>query len=137
MASFKLTVDENGNSKFLDPADKATHKSLLLAIYKSLTSQGKKAIYTITITTYEKTINEKQIALWHVLVSLISQNSGNDFNTTEQTLINNFTKLKEVPEQMSNERFQELLLFATAFANDFFNLNIETTPDGQFKIQTK
>lgn len=37
MLSFQVIVDENGNSKFLDPANKAAYRPLLLAIYKSLT----------------------------------------------------------------------------------------------------
>jgi len=132
-----MAVDENGNSKFLDPADKAAYQSLVSAIYNNLTSQGRKPIYTITITTYERTINEKQLALWQVLIGMISQHSGNDFETVQETILNSFSRPKEIPEQMSNSRFQELLLFATAFANDFFSLNIELTDDGQFKIQTK
>ncbi len=135
MRSFQVIVDENGNSKFLDPADKAAFRSLLLAIYKSLTSKGQKAIYTITITTFEKRTSEKQMMLWRVLIKLISDESGNTQETVEATILSDFSKIIELPQQMTNSRFQELLLFATAFTQDFFGINIILTDDGQFKIQ--
>lgn len=132
-----MTTDINGKSKFLDPVDKAAFESLLLAIHKSYTDQGKKVRYTITISTFEKSTTEKQISLWLALVSLISKESGNDFRTVATTILNDFSQPLEIPEEMNNSRFQELLLFSTAFANSFFGINIALSDNEQFKIITK
>ena len=132
-----MTTDINGKSKFLDPVDKAAFESLLSAIHKSYTDQGKKVRYTITISTFEKSTTEKQISLWLALVSLISKESGNDFRTVATTILNDFSQPLEIPEEMNNSRFQELLLFSTAFANSFFGINIALSDNEQFKIITK
>ena len=132
-----MIADENGNYRFLDPADEAAQRSLLSALYKSQIGQGRKSRFTITITTFEPRINEKQVSLWDVIIGLIAEESGNSYSEVSTTILVDFAKPVEIPEQMSNSRFQELLLFATAFAFDFFNINIELSDDGQFKIKNK
>ena len=64
----------------------------------------------------------------------ISEESGNDWKTVEQTLLDNFSPTKRIVEELSNEEFQNLLAFSTNFANEFFGLNIVLEND-QFKNQ--
>ena len=120
--------DENGKPTFVDKADKATFESLLLA-YKERNS-----LFIMTISPHVKKISTNQLKLWKVLLHFISEESGNDWKTVEQTLLDNFSPTKRIVEELSNEEFQNLLAFSTNFANEFFGLNIVLEND-QFKNQ--
>lgn len=135
--SFKMTFDDVGNPKFLDTVDKAAFSSLLSTIRKSFTDQGKKPIFEISVSITEKSTTEKQIGLWISLTRLIADNSGHSQSEVEGTILNNFSTTNEIPETMSNSRFQELLLYATALANEFFEVNIELSPEEQFIIKNQ
>lgn len=132
-----MTFDDVGNPKFLDTVDKAAFSSLLSAIRKAFESQGKKPIFEISISTVEKSTTEKQVALWKALTRLIADSSGHSQSEVEETVLKAFSTTNEIPESMSNSRFQELLLYATALANDFFEVNIELSSDEQFIIKPK
>lgn len=110
--------DENGKPTFVDKSDKATFESLLSA-YKE-----KGSLFVMSISSYNKNVNENQLKLWKVLLHLISQESGNDWKTVETTLLENFSPEKKVVENFNNEEFQNLIAYSTNFANEFFGLNI-------------
>ena len=120
--------DENGKPTFVDKADKATFESLLLA-YKERNS-----LFIMTISPHVKKINTNQLKLWKVLLHFISEESGNDWKTVEQTLLDNFSPTKRIVEDLNNQEFQDLLAYSTNFANEFFGLNIVLEND-QFKNQ--
>ena len=120
--------DENGKPTFVDKADKATFESLLLA-YKERNS-----LFVMTISPHVKKINTNQLKLWKVLLHFISEESGNDWKTVEQTLLDNFSPTKRIVEDLNNQEFQDLLAYSTNFANEFFGLNIVLEND-QFKNQ--
>ena len=128
MKDFVMKHDENGKPTFVDKAEKATFESLLLA-YKERNS-----LFIMTISPHVKKINTNQLKLWKVLLHFISEESGNDWKTVEQTLLDNFSPTKRIVEELSNEEFQNLLAFSTNFANEFFGLNIVLEND-QFKNQ--
>lgn len=128
MKDFVMKHDENGKPVFVDKADKATFESLLLA-YKERNS-----LFVMTISPYSKNINANQLKLWKVLVGFISEESGNEWKTVEQTILNNFSPTKRIVEDLNNQEFQDLLAYSTNFANEFFGLNIVLEND-QFKIQ--
>ena len=105
-----------------------TAKANLLA-YKERNS-----LFVMTISPYSKNINANQLKLWKVLVGFISEESGNEWKTVEQTILNNFSPTKRIVEDLNNQEFQDLLAYSTNFANEFFGLNIVLEND-QFKIQ--
>ena len=120
--------DKNGKPTFVDKQDKATFE-LLLSSFKD-----RDEIFVMTISQHKKRTNSNQIVLWNTLVSLISTETGNDIKTIEETLMNNFSKNNEKVETLSNERFQELLMFATSFSLEFLELNIVLEND-KFQIK--
>lgn len=128
MKTFLMKHDEKGKPTFLDKKDKAAFE-LLLSLFKD---QNK--IFKMTISELEKRTNEKQIKLWNVLVNLISLETGNDSQTINETLLNNFSKVDNVVSELSNQRFQDLLMFSTNFASEFLNINI-TLENDVFQIK--
>ena len=88
----------------------------------------------MTISPQSKNINANQLKLWKILVGFISEESGNEWKTVEQTILNNFSPTKRIVEDLNNQEFQDLLAYSTNFANEFFGLNIVLEND-QFKIQ--
>ena len=90
MKDFVMKHDENGKPTFVDKADKATFESLLLA-YKERNS-----LFIMTISPHVKKINTNQLKLWKVLLHFISEESGNDWKTVEQTLLDNFSPTKRI-----------------------------------------
>ena len=128
MKDFLMKHGEDGKPTFVDKKDKATFE-LLLSSYKE-----RNEIFIMTISQRKKKTSESQIKLWNVLMSMISQETGNDVRSIEETVLSDFSKLNEKVETMTNDRFQELLLYTTNFANEFFNLNITLEND---RFQTK
>lgn len=110
--------DKDGKAVFVDKKDKAVFERLL-SLYKD-----KGEIFEMTISAKTKNTTENQMKLWRVLLDHIANETGNDFATIEETLLNGFSASKEIPEQMDNERFQALLHHSCVFANDFLGLNI-------------
>ena len=134
--SFRLTFDDQGKSRFLDKADKATFESLLLAIRKSFIDRGKKPIYEMTISTVEKTITDKQISLWKMLLTIIADNSGHSLQEIEETILNENSISVNEFEKLNNEDFQNLLLKTTKFSSEFFGINITLKDDKFIKTNT-
>lgn len=128
MKDFLMKHGEDGKPTFVDKQDKATFE-LLLSSYKE-----RNEIFVMTISQRQKKTSENQIKLWNVLMSMISQETGNDVRSIEETVLSDFSKLNEKVETMGNDRFQELLLYTTNFANEFFNLNITLENE---RFQTK
>ena len=128
MKEFIMKHDKSGKPTFVDKADKATFESLLSA-YKERNS-----LFVMTIKPHTKNISESQLKLWKVLVHLIAEESGNEWKTVEETLLNNFSPIKRIVEELNNEEFQNLLAYSTNFANEFFGLNI-VLENEQFKNQ--
>ena len=121
--------DNSGKPAFVDKQDKAVFERLL-SLYKD---KGEIFEMTISSRSVGKT-SESQMKLWRVILDLMAIESGNDFKTIEETLLTNFSANKEQPETMSNDRFQQLLLYATNFANEFMGINIVLEND-KFQIQ--
>ena len=94
MKDFVMKHDENGKPTFVDKTDKATFESLLLA-YKERNS-----LFVMTISPYSKNINANQLKLWKVLVGFISEESGNEWKTVEQTILDNFSPTKRIVESI-------------------------------------
>ena len=128
MKSFIMKFDKDGKPEFVDKEDRAAYKLLLSLI------REKDNNFTMTISLPVKRTTENQLKLWNTLIGLISMETGNDVKTIEETLINNFSKENEVVSEMSNQRFQDLLMFSTSFSQDFLNINIELK-NNQFQIK--
>ena len=120
--------DKDGKPTFVDKSDKATFE-LLLSLYEK-----NNKMFVMRILDHETKTNNNQIVLWNTLVNMIATETGNDIKSIEETLLNNFSKTDEKIETLSNQRFQDLLMFATNFAYEFLEINIVLEND-KFQIK--
>lgn len=126
-----MKFDEKGKPDFLDQKDRAAYRLLLSSMKQKGISKFKMTISIID----SKNLTEKQIKLFNVLVDMISSETGEDIQTIEQTLINNFSKTKKSITDFSNEDFSNFLEWTFSFCNEFFNLNVWINDFGN--IETK
>lgn len=92
--------------------------------------------FRICVETIDESpfITEKQKTLFKVLVGKISDISGNDKDTIEQTLVENLLTDKDW-RKLSNAEFNDFIEKIVVFCNEFFNLNISyNEANGHFEI---
>lgn len=108
---------------FNDKDDEKKYSRFLNLINQNLVDKNKNRVFVLTISIVEDLITKKQIKLWNFLVFLIAKESGNDFRTVNQTILNECGNGKEVEEMLKNE-FYDFIEKTILFTSDFFDLNI-------------
>lgn len=130
MKSFVFKQESEGVIVFNDEKDREVYNTFLSNIY----NKDKNLLLVITISIKEKKTTQSQIQLWKILVDLIANESGNDGNTVEETLINHNTSICKKVEDMTNEELQNLLEKSILFSQDFFGINIQLNDNNHFEL---
>lgn len=127
MKTFVFKI-ENGKSDFIDSKDKAAYRRLILL----LESKGIKK-FKIVVETLDDygNLSESQLNLFMVLVSKISEFSGNDRGTVRTTLEKNLIGNKRV-EDLNKSAFSDFIEKAIVFSNEFFDMNISFNPETNY-----
>lgn len=130
-----MNVGVKNHPEFMDLDDE-------VAFGRLLSSMKKKGIknYKMTVELIDKsTITRNQLNLYKVLVSKVSEESGQDFDTTESTLLANAlrsTSLESADLTMyTQSQFELLLNNSILFCREFFNLSVEFDKNGFIEIK--
>lgn len=128
MKTFVFKI-ENGKSDFIDSKDKAAYRRLILL----LESKGIKK-FKIVVETLDDygNLSESQLNLFMVLVSKISEFSGNDRGTVRTTLEKNLIGNNKRVEDLSKSEFSDFIEEAIVFSNEFFDMNISFNPETNY-----
>lgn len=120
-----MGFDENGKPKFIDKQDRASFKKLL----SFMKERGVKK-FVMTIQDYNGGITtENQVNLWNFIKGFISDETGNDVKTIEETLNNTGKQV----EDMTNQEFNSLLDYSFSVSKEYFNMNIHINKDGRLE----
>ena len=107
-----------------------------VAFGRLISSLKRKGIahYKMTIELVEsKTISEKQVNLFNVLISKVAQASGQDRETIKQTLLVDQNVEKNISD-FSSQEFEALMETSNIFLNDFFNMEVKYDKNGFIEI---
>lgn len=123
MKSFICKIGDHGQIAFIDKNDKASFERLLSSIK---TSGKNKFKITISLLEDDSKITEKQKRLFKVLVSMISDHTGSDYNSVYDTLIQDqLPGGKRSLDELSRVQYSNFLEKCCAFSNSFFDLNVQ------------
>lgn len=123
MKSFLMKFDESGNPTFVDEKDRAAYGRLLSSISNRYGLESARFVMQIQIPK-TKDINNNQINLFRVLVSIIRDETGNDYHTIFNTLIEkHFGSLIEI-DTISSKEFSDFFESTLQFSQEFFGLNL-------------
>ena len=130
MKSFLMKPNSEAKLEFADIEDQVAFGRLL----SSLKRKGI-AHYKMTIELVEsKTVSEKQVNLFNVLISKVAQASGQDRETIKETLLKDYGLEKEVRD-FSGSQFQELMDSTNSFLQEFFNITVSYDKNGFIEIK--
>lgn len=117
-----MKFDKSGKPTFIDEKDRALYRGLLSQI---LNKYGSNAIFEMEIRLHEsKDITINQINLFNVLISLIRDYTGQDFNDIKNTLIQKYFGNHIEIDSISKKEFSLFFEFSINFCQEFFNLNV-------------
>ena len=131
MKSFIFKILEDGKADFLDKEDKGAYRALLLSLKRKGISKFK-----MTLELETDVISDKQEKLFNTLIGKISQESGQDRQSVEQTLLNNYSKDKKSAKDFSKEEFQVFIEQTSAFCIEFWSFSVEFDKNGHIEIKS-
>lgn len=109
---------------FLDEQDKAQYLGLI-----SLMREKGIDKFVMRIEEHKKRTSQKQVNLWNALVSMIHLETGNDYNTINQTL----NKTGKNVSEMNNEEFNTLLNNTFSTVYEYFGINLTINKNGNIE----
>ena len=123
-----MKFDNEGKPVFVDKNDRNAFRAFLSYIR----NKGVQKFLMTIEETKDITSSEGQVKLWKVVVNLVSIESGNDFETVDQTL----NRSKIPIEDMTNTQFNELLNSAFLLCIEYFNVELTISDNGNINIKT-
>lgn len=121
-----MTFDKSGKPIFVDKEDKSNFKKLL----SHINNKGVQYFVLRIENYYGNITTDRQIAMWNVICNLIQLESGNDWETINETL--NTTGVSV--EGMNNQQFTALMEYTFAVCEEFFNVQLTMSTNGNIEI---